>query len=44
MKTVLISLITVLCALIWSGFSRFDLYDTDDSDITWDEIDEDLWP
>ncbi|GAB3899737.1 hypothetical protein GCM10028803_21380 [Larkinella knui] len=44
MKTLFISLTTVLFTLVLLGFSRFDFYDNDESDITWDEIDEDLWP
>ncbi|MFC5411564.1 hypothetical protein ACFPMF_19745 [Larkinella bovis] len=44
MKTVLLSLLTVLCTLVFAGFSRLDFFDNDDFDITWEEIDDDLWP
>ena len=44
MNSLLISLLLVVGALIWSGFSRYDFFDNDPSDISWDEIDEDLWP
>ncbi|GAB3918569.1 hypothetical protein [Larkinella terrae] len=44
MKTVIISLFTILCALTWLGFGRVNPFDSDDDEITWDEIDEDLWP
>ena len=44
MKTLLISLIAILCTLVWSGFSLFDDHDNDNSDLTWEDIDEELWP
>lgn len=44
MKTVIISLFTVLGALTWLGFGRITLFEDEDNDITWEDIDEDLWP
>lgn len=46
MKTLLISLMSLLAAVVLTGSFRMDYLDFEDPDldITWDDIDEDLWP